>query len=93
MSLANSVRVTYHGEVLALIDQAEVKAVEPYIYVKPKPLNLFKRVCGWFARFLTGDSQVHHSEDQRETFTKVSFKDGTWARVRMPFHEFVATYC
>ena len=93
MSLANSVKITYKGETLALIDQTEVKAVEPYVYIKPKPLNLWKRMCCGVIRFFTGAAPSYDGEAYRETYTKISFKDGTWAKVRMPFYEFVNAYC
>ena len=93
MSMANSVRIKYHGEVLCCFDQTEVKAVEPYYYVKPPmPQNLFKRAYAWVYAFFTGKKNslvVPKAECQ----TKVSFKDGTWLRVQMPFYEFVNEYC
>lgn len=92
MSLANSVRITYNKEVLALIDQTEIKAVEPYIYVKPKPLNLWKRMCGGIARFFLGTPIPSDAEATKEIYTKLSFKDGTWTKVRMPFYDFINAY-
>ena len=92
MSMANSVRIKYHGEVLCCLDQTEVKAVEPYAFRKYPPQNIVKRVCGWMKTFITG-KPADKSECDYEESTKVSFKDGTWIRLRMPFLEFVNAYC
>lgn len=92
MSMANSVRIKYRGEVLCCLDQSEVKAVEPYAFRKYPPQNLLKRVCGWLRTFFTGKS-ADKSECGYEESTKVSFKDGTCIRLKMPFSEFINGYC
>lgn len=92
MSMANSFPVKYKGEVLCYLDQTEVKAVEPFLYKKSPPQNIFCR--GWYClkTFLTGKPFVH-PKLECETQTKVLFKDGTWIRIKMPFLEFVNAYC
>ena len=92
MSMANAVRIKYHGEVLCCLDQAEVKVVEPYVFKKPRPQNLIKRIAVWTRTFLTG-RQCEKSDADYEEWTKVTFKDGTWIRLKMPFLEFVDGYC
>lgn len=90
--MANSVQIKYNGEVLCCLDQTEVKAVEPYLSYKPKPQNLIKRMRGWAIRFLSGKSPSRDGSDYEE-WTKISFKDGTWIRIKMPFWEFANAYC
>ena len=92
MSLANAARITYGGEVLCCLDQSEVKAVEPFVYRKIQPQNLWNRVRGWFYEVITGTKLCIKSDDV-EIQTKISFKDGTWIRLKMPFMEFVNEYC
>lgn len=92
MSMANSVRIKYHGETLCCLDQTEVKAVEPYVFKKFRPQNVFRRAAVWIHTFITGKPS-DKSEVDHEEWTKVSFKDGTWIRLKMPFLEFVNGYC
>lgn len=92
MSMANSIRIKYHGETLCCLDQAEVKAVEPYVFKKTRPQNICKRLYGWIRTFLTG-KQNDKGDAGYEEWTKVLFKDGTWIRLKMPFVEFVDGYC
>lgn len=91
MSLANSARITYNGEVLCCFDQTEVKAVEPFRYKKEEPHNIFKRVWGSLCYFLTG-KKTDLNQDV-DIHTKVSFNDGTYLILKMPFMEFVNAYC
>jgi len=90
--MANSIRIKYHGETLCCLDQTEVKAVEPYVFCKPPPQNLFKRTYDWLYRFVTG-KKLQNDNSVVDVGTKVLFKDGTWLRVRMPFMEFIDAYC
>ena len=92
MSMANSIKIKYHGEVLCCFDQTEVKAVEPYSYFKWPPKNIFRRIRDWMYVFLTG-KRVQSPAESVEVFTKVMFKDGTYLKIRMPFLEFVNDYC
>lgn len=92
MSMANSVRIKYHGEVLCCLDQTEVKAVEPYVLKKARPQNIIRRIAAWTRTFITG-RQVDKSDADYEEWTKVLFKDGTWIRLKMPFLEFINGYC
>ena len=92
MSMANSVRIKYRGEVLCCLDQTEVKAVEPYIVRKYPSQNIFNRICGWARTLITG-KPPDRGVCEYEECTKVSFKDGTWIRLKMPFLEFVNGYC
>ena len=92
MSLANSARITYRGEVLCCLDQSEVKTVEPFLYRKYQTQNLWDRICGSIYSFITGKQKESRSDDV-EVQTKISFKDGTWIRIKMPFMEFVNGYC
>lgn len=92
MSMANSVQIRYRGEVLCCLDQTEVKMVEPFLYRKVQPQNLWKRICGWTIQFLTGKRKAE-TDAELENWTKISFKDGTWIRIKMPFLEFVNGYC
>ena len=89
MSLGNSVKISYKGESLAYIDPAEVKSVEPYITFKPNPRNLFMRLCGFFSSLWTGKKQP---QGEKECWTKITFRDGTWVKVRIPFWEFEQQY-
>ena len=90
--MANSVRIKYNGEVLCCFDQTEVKAVEPYAHRRIKPRHLAKRCLGWIRSFLSG-KPCDFGDVTYEDWTKVSFKDGTWIRLKMPFMEFVNGYC
>jgi hypothetical protein len=92
MSMANSVQIRYRGEVLCCLDQTEVKMVEPFRFRKDPPQNLWKRICGWTVQFLTG-KRKDNPEVDFEDWTKISFKDGSWTRIKMPFLEFVNGYC
>ena len=92
MSMANAIQIKYRGEVLCCLDQTEVKAVEPYVYRKYPPQNILKRVYCWTRAFVIG-KQPERRECEYEECTKVSFKDGTWIRLKMPFMEFVNAYC
>lgn len=91
MSLANSARITYQGEVLCCFDQTEVKAVEPFRYRKEVQQNLFKRTWCSLCSFVTGN-KIDLNKDV-EIHTKVSFNDGTYLILKMPFMEFVNEYC
>ena len=96
MSMANSVQIKWHGEVLCCLDQTEVKAVEPYVICKPPTRNLLQRIYDWTYRFMTGKRTkvtVGDNGSSCETDTKIMFKDGTWMRIKMPFMEFVDGYC
>lgn len=91
--MANSIRITYHGEVLCCLDPTEVKATEPYLFVKPQAMNVFKRLWRWLYQFLTGKRPKTEDSVRGDSGTKVLFKDGTWMRLRIPFMEFVDGYC
>ena len=90
--MANSVRITYRGELLCCLDQTEVEAVEPFREPKAKPQNLWKRICGFAVRFYTGKRTNQDTSDFEER-TRILFKDGTSIVVKMPFMEFVNGYC
>ena len=92
MSMANAIRIKYHGETLCCLDQTEVKAVEPYVFRKYPPQNLFKRIVGGIQSFFTG-KLPDRGEFECEEYTKVSFKDGNWILLKMPFLEFINAYC
>ena len=92
MSMANSVRIKYRGETLCCLDQTEVKAVEPYLFRKSPPQNILKRIMNWGKAFFAGVSPDKGNTDCEE-WTKVSFKDGTWLKIKMPFLEFISAYC
>lgn len=92
MSMANSVRIRYSGEVLCCLDQTEVKAIEPYSHRRFAPQNLWKRMWHWIVSFYTG-KPCTHGEESYEDWTRISFKDGTSMVLKMPFLEFVNGYC
>lgn len=92
MSLANAVKIRYQGAVLCCLDQTEVKAVEPYLYIKQPQMNIIKRVYHYMNRVITG-RRVQLPLPECEPDTKVMFKDGTWIRIKMPFMEFINEYC
>lgn len=92
MSMANSIQIKYHGEVLCCLDQTEVKAVEPYVFCKPPPRNVFKRIAGCLYSFVTG-RKMPIIDPVVDIGTKILFKDGTWMRLKMPFTEYVDAYC
>lgn len=91
MSMANSIRIKYRGEVLCCLDPTEVKAVEPSVFRKYPPQNLGKRVWRWATTFFTG-KQPEKADYDSEECTKVLFKDGTWLRIKIPFLEFLDGY-
>ena len=90
--MANSVQIRYRGEVLCCLDQTEVKTVEPYRYRKEPPQNLLNRICGMTYQFFTGKRKENPDSDF-EDWTKISFKDGSWIRLKIPFLEFINGYC
>lgn len=90
MGLGNAIPIRYHGEVLAVVDPAEIHSVEPYSYTRTMPTLLHRRVWEWMQKVWLGRST---GEVKREQWTKIAFKDGTWVKVRMPFIEFVSAYC
>ncbi len=92
MSLANSCRISYKGEVLCCLDQTEVKAVEPYRKVMMRPQNVFERCFRKFISWITGVSQPVLL-DTYLSITRIHFKDGTKLEVNMPFMEFINAYC
>ena len=89
--MGNNVRITYRGEVLATIDPTQVKSVEPYVYCIYKPQNLKQRIVAGLRKFFTG--RITDFEGDRFTYTKVSFRDGTFIKIRMPFYDFINEYC
>lgn len=62
------------------------------MFRKYPPQNLLKRICGCVRAFFTG-KLPDRGELECDECTKVSFKDGTWIRLKMPFLEFVNAYC
>ena len=90
--MANAIQIRYKGETLCCLDQTEVKAVEPFVYWKPPPQNLFVRICGRVSSLFSGNPYRCKDSDKEE-MTKVLFKDGTNMKIRMPFWEFVNAYC
>lgn len=91
--MANAARIIYNGEILCCLDQTEVKAIEPYCSVKTLPQSLPKRIYNWMYTFFTGKKRQMPVAPMYEAWTKVLFKDGTWIRIRIPFVEFVNSYC
>lgn len=89
--MANQVHIRYHGETLCSIDPSEVKSVEPYSFKKIKPQNIFKRIYEKVVVFLKG-SLPKQSQNDYEEWTRISFRDGTWIRVKIPFLEFIEGY-
>lgn len=93
MALCNSIKIAFRGETLAYIDPAEIKAVEPYHSYKPMSISLPKRVTGWLFRWWKGEASGEKLYESFESLTKITFRDGTWMKIRMPFYEFVNAYC
>lgn len=89
MSLGNSIKIAYRGESLAYIDPTEVKSVEPYITYKPNPHSLLKKWWGGFVSLWRCHKQF---QGEKEYWTKIAFKDGTWVKVKIPFWEFEQLY-
>jgi len=88
--MGNTTPIKYKGEVLALVDPTTVKAVEPFIQVRTRPCNLWRRLRGLAHQFLYGTSDMDTTTD---IYTKLCFKDGTWLKVKIPFYEFINEYC
>lgn len=90
--MANSARITYRGEVLCCLDQTEVKAVEPYLFRKPLPRKVYKRIWDGLVAFFTG-SQPPLAMSESEEQTRILFKDGSSLIIKIPFYEFINGYC
>lgn len=85
MSLGNSIRIKYKGEVLCCLDPSEVKAVEPFII---SPIE----ERGWLERVRNFIRGKNIKREEVSKITKVCYKDGTNTIIKMPFLEFIEDY-
>lgn len=90
--MANLIPIVYKSETLACLDPTQVKAVEPFVIFKSRPSNSRLKNLMTFVRRIFDRKFIPTELSIREDWTKISFKDGTFIRIKMPFIEFLAAY-
>lgn len=90
--MANLIPIVYKGETLACLDPTQVKAVEPFVMFKSRPSDSRLKNFMTFVRRIFNRRFIPTELSIREDWTKISFKDGTFIRIRMPFFDYLAAY-